>query len=76
MKGREHCSRPFCIGVVNMKSFFQKCLSDNVAATAMEYAMIAALISVVAIGGISIISPKFLNNFTEIIDCLDDVTTC
>ena len=49
-----------------MKTTFKRFASDESGATAIEYGMIAALISVVIIGTLRIIGTKLGNAFTNI----------
>lgn len=59
----------------NMKSAILKFWRDEEGATAIEYALIAALIAVVAIGGMRILGGGLGDIFTKIGNALkDDVT--
>ena len=51
-------------------------LKDDAGATAIEYGLIAALISVVIIGVIATLGGNLLTTFTAVSDCLADATTC
>ena len=51
-------------------------LKDENGATAIEYGLIAALVSVVIIAGLSVLGPQLNDTFTGISDCLADPTSC
>lgn len=49
-----------------MSKFVTRFIKDESGATAIEYGLIAALISVVIVGAVTIIGTKLNNTFTEI----------
>ena len=51
-------------------------LQDESGATAIEYGLIAALVSVVIIAGLSVLGPQLNDTFTGISDCLADPAAC
>lgn len=51
-------------------------LKDESGATAIEYALIAALMAVAVIGAISILGPSLEGAFQDIADCLDTPDSC
>ena len=51
-------------------------LKDESGATAIEYGLIAALISVVIIGVVSSVGGHLFDAFTAIDGCLEDASTC
>lgn len=54
-----------------MKSIFTRFAKDESGATAIEYGLIAALVSVVIIGVLSTIGTRLEKKFNEISDNLD-----
>jgi len=59
-----------------MKSIFTRFAKDESGATAIEYGLIAALVSVVIIGVLSTIGTQLKTNFQEISDCLENAENC
>ena len=55
-----------------LKSF----LKDESGATAIEYGLIAALVSVVIITAVATLGDNLTNTFTSINDCLADPAAC
>jgi pilus assembly protein Flp/PilA len=53
-----------------MKTLFQRFLRDQSGATAIEYGLIAALISVAAIGAMTAVGGGVSNTFTKAKDAL------
>ncbi|MGE4324329.1 MAG: Flp family type IVb pilin [Sphingobium sp.] len=51
--------------------FVRKMLKNEKGATAIEYGLIAALISIAAIGAMTAIGPKLNNTFTSVSEGLD-----
>jgi pilus assembly protein Flp/PilA len=51
-------------------------LSDETGATAIEYGLIAALVSVAIIGVLSTIGTDLFDTFTDIEECLADPASC
>jgi pilus assembly protein Flp/PilA len=51
-------------------------LKDESGATAIEYGLIAALVSVVIIAGLTALGPQLRDTFTGISDCLADAVSC
>ncbi|WP_309645217.1 Flp family type IVb pilin [Phenylobacterium sp.] len=49
-----------------MKSFLSRYLADESGSTAIEYGLIAALVSVVLVGAMSTLSGKISDVFTQI----------
>jgi pilus assembly protein Flp/PilA len=49
-----------------MKNLFSRFAADQSGATAIEYGLIAALIAVVIIGGLSAVGTKLSNKFNQI----------
>ena len=54
---------------------FARFLKDESGATAIEYGLIAALIAVAIIGGVTALGQNANNTFTEISTTLDSVPT-
>lgn len=52
--------------VTNTKSLFSRFSADRRAVTAMEYGLIAALVAVVIIGGLTTLGSKLTGLFTQI----------
>ena len=52
-------------------NLFKKFAADESGATAIEYGLIAALISVVVIGAVSLLGGQLSDTFTTIKQCLD-----
>jgi len=57
-------------------NIFARFAQDESGATAIEYGLIAALISVVIIGAVSLIGGNLNDVFTGINDCLEDAAAC
>ena len=57
-------------GEENMKNLFKKFLSNKSGATAIEYGLIAALIAVAVIGGVSQLGSSANSTFTTISDSM------
>ena len=57
-------------------NIFARFAQDESGATAIEYGLIAALISVVIIGAVSALGGSLGGVFGEISTCLDDATAC
>jgi pilus assembly protein Flp/PilA len=57
-------------GEANMKNLFKKFLSNKSGATAIEYGLIAALIAVAVIGGVSQLGSSANSTFTTISDSM------
>ena len=55
---------------------FLKLIKDNEGATAIEYGLIAALVGVVIITGLTLLGPSLSNTFTDISTCVDDPNAC
>lgn len=55
---------------------FARFAQDESGATAIEYGLIAALISVVIIGAVSLLGGSLNDVFTGINDCLEDASAC
>ena len=51
-------------------------LKDESGATAIEYGLIAALVSVVIITGLTLLGPSLSQTFTDISTCVDDPAAC
>ena len=51
-------------------------LQDENGATAIEYGLIAALVSVVIIAGLTALGPELNDTFTGISTCLSDPDSC
>jgi pilus assembly protein Flp/PilA len=51
-------------------------LKDESGATAIEYGLIAALVSVVIIAGLTALGPQLSTTFTNISNCLADAASC
>jgi pilus assembly protein Flp/PilA len=51
-------------------------LKDESGATAIEYGLIAALVSVVIIAGLMALGPQLSATFTGISECLADSASC
>ena len=51
-------------------NLFHRFLKDEDGATAIEYALIAALMATVVIGGITLLKPGFTAAFTKVAGCL------
>jgi pilus assembly protein Flp/PilA len=51
-------------------------LKDEAGATAIEYGLIAALVGVVIITGLTLLGPSLSNTFTDISTCVDDPNAC
>ena len=59
-----------------MKKLVTRFAKDESGATAIEYGLIAALISVVIIGVLSTLGTTLNDKFTDISDCLEDTANC
>ena len=59
-----------------MKNIFTRFAKDESGATAIEYGLIAALVSVVIIGVLSTIGTQLESKFTDISECLGDSAAC
>ena len=59
-----------------MKKLVTRFAKDESGATAIEYGLIAALISVVIIGVLSTLGTTLNDKFTDIKDCLEDTANC
>lgn len=57
-------------------TFLRSFLRDEQGATAIEYGLIAALVSVVIIGALSVLGDNLIATFTSISDCLADPAAC
>lgn len=57
-------------------NIFARFAQDESGATAIEYGLIAALISVVIIGAVAALGGSLTNVFGEISDCLGDSAAC
>ncbi|CAN7149749.1 Flp family type IVb pilin [Devosia sp. LjRoot3] len=57
-------------------NIFARFAQDESGATAIEYGLIAALISVVIIGAVAALGGSLTSVFGEISDCLGDATAC
>ena len=57
-------------------NIFARFAQDESGATAIEYGLIAALISVVIIGAVSLLGGTLNTVFTDINTCLNDSTKC
>jgi pilus assembly protein Flp/PilA len=55
---------------------FYRFLNDEQGATAIEYGLIAALVSVVIITAVATLGDNLTTTFTSINDCLADPDTC
>jgi pilus assembly protein Flp/PilA len=51
-------------------------LKDEAGATAIEYGLIAALVGVVIITGLTLLGPSLSQTFTDISACVDDPALC
>jgi pilus assembly protein Flp/PilA len=51
-------------------------LKDEAGATAIEYGLIAALVGVVIITGLTFLGPSLSNTFQDISTCVDDPNAC
>ena len=51
-------------------------LKDESGATAIEYGLIAALVSVVIITAVATLGDRLTDTFTSINDCLEDPNSC
>ena len=49
-----------------MKLYIRKFLSDEAAATAIEYGLIASLIAITIIGAVTLVGNKMATTFTEV----------
>jgi pilus assembly protein Flp/PilA len=57
-------------------NIFARFAQDESGATAIEYGLIAALISVVIIGAVSVLGGSLNDVFTGINECLEDADNC
>lgn len=57
-------------------NLFRRFLRDETGATAIEYALIAALMAVAVITGIGFLSDDLETAFTNIGNCLANTSTC
>jgi pilus assembly protein Flp/PilA len=57
-------------------NIFARFAQDESGATAIEYGLIAALISVVIIGAVSLLGGNLNDVFGKINDCLDTPSSC
>ncbi|MCS6781180.1 MAG: Flp family type IVb pilin [Geminicoccaceae bacterium] len=57
-------------------SFLRAFLKDEQGATAIEYGLIAALISVAIIAVLSTLGTSLTETFQQIADCLSDPASC
>jgi pilus assembly protein Flp/PilA len=57
-------------------NIFARFAQDESGATAIEYGLIAALISVVIIGAVAALGGQLTTVFTSITDCLEDSASC
>ena len=57
-------------------NIFARFAQDESGATASEYGLIAALISVVIIGAVSMLGTNLQGVFTSINNCLTDTASC
>ena len=53
-----------------MRTLFTKLLKDESGVTAIEYALIAALIAVAAIGAFTLVGTDLSNTFSKVASCL------
>jgi len=58
-----------------MTNYIKKFLNDESGATAIEYGLIAALISVAIIGGATVVGENLQEKFTQIGDALTEANT-
>ena len=57
-----------------MSKFFKSVLADDTGATAIEYGLLAALISVAIIGTVSVLGGTLDTTFSNVEACLDTGT--
>ncbi|MGV3576592.1 MAG: Flp family type IVb pilin [Devosia sp.] len=57
-------------------NIFARFAQDESGATAIEYGLIAALISVVIIGAVAALGTQLTGVFTEITGCLENSASC
>lgn len=57
-------------------SFLHRFFDDEAGATAIEYGLIAALVSVVIIAALSLLGDNLTNTFNSIATCLADPQNC
>lgn len=57
-------------------SFLHRFFEDEAGATAIEYGLIAALVSVVIIAALSLLGDNLTNTFNAIATCLADPQNC
>lgn len=57
-------------------SLIRRFLRDESGATAIEYGLIAALVSVVIITGLTALGPQLSDTFTGISNCLAEASAC
>ncbi|MCF8473052.1 MAG: Flp family type IVb pilin [Emcibacter sp.] len=55
-----------------LKNFLRKLIKNNSGATAIEYALIAALIIFASVGAISTLSSTFIDNYESTSAAMDD----
>jgi pilus assembly protein Flp/PilA len=53
-----------------LRTLFTKLLKDESGVTAIEYALIAALIAVAAIGAFTLVGTDLSNTFSKVASCL------
>jgi pilus assembly protein Flp/PilA len=63
------------IGSSAMQTLY-RFLNDETGATAIEYGLIAALVSVVIITAVATLGDRLTDTFTSISDCLEDPAGC
>ena len=55
------------MGILPMKTFFVRCIRDEAGTTAIEYSLIAALITVVCIAGMTLVGTQLQGVYTAVI---------
>ncbi|MFO0997939.1 MAG: Flp family type IVb pilin [Alphaproteobacteria bacterium] len=62
--------------VLGLLRFLRVALEDRRGATAVEYGLMVALISVVIIGAVATIGTELNTLFTDVGNCLTNISTC
>jgi pilus assembly protein Flp/PilA len=67
----KHIRKPFCLGDFEMLSIFRKLMKNEQGATAIEYVLIASLISVAAIAAMTSVGGKVSNVLSNVASAMN-----